>query len=100
MSNCFPILGGTSIEQLKSNIKALSIELTPEQMKKLNDGSPFDPGFPMAFFGTDPRQLPNQAPQGGLLTAVSVVLFFILIFFRYHAHVADKQAGHLKYPTH
>ena len=71
MSDCFPILGGTSIEQLQSNIKALSIELTPEQIKKLNDGSPFDPGFPTGRFGTDPRGLPGQAPQVPLLTVVS-----------------------------
>jgi len=71
MPHSFPILGGTSIDQLKSNIKALSIELTPEQINKLNEGSPFNPGFPTGIFGTDPRELPGQAAQAPLLTVVS-----------------------------
>lgn len=71
MTGCFPILGGTSIDQLKSNIEALKIVLTPEQLQKLNDASPFDHGFPTGRFGLDPRLLPNQEPQAPTLTTVS-----------------------------
>ena len=70
MTACFPILGGTSIDQLKSNIEALKITLTPEQLKKLNDASPFEHGFPTGRFGLDPRLLPNQEPQSALLSTV------------------------------
>lgn len=63
MTDCYPILGGTSIEHLKSNIEALKIVLTPEQMKKLNEGSPFNHGFPTGRFGLDPRLLPNHEPD-------------------------------------
>jgi diketogulonate reductase-like aldo/keto reductase len=71
MSECFPIIGGTSIDQLKSNIEALKITLTPEQIKKLNEASPFDPGFPTARFGVDPRGLPNGDVQSPLIATVS-----------------------------
>lgn len=75
MTDCYPILGGTSIEQLKSNIEALKIVLTPEQLKKLNDASPFDHGFPTQRFGLDPRLLPNQEPQHNMITTVRVSNF-------------------------
>ena len=71
MSNCFPILGGTSIPQLETNIAALKITLTPDQLKKLNDGSPFDHGFPTNRFGLDPRLLEDQEPQVPLIKTVS-----------------------------
>lgn len=72
-SAVYPIIGGTSLEQLRSNAEALKITLTPEQVKKLDDASPFDHGFPTGFFGTDPRLLPEQAPQVPLLTVVSAM---------------------------
>jgi hypothetical protein len=37
------------------NIKALSHDLTPEQMKALEDIYPLNIGFPMSHFGTDPH---------------------------------------------
>jgi len=75
-SATFPILGGTSIEHLQSNIDALSLTLTDEQMAKLDKAAPFDHGFPTGRFGIDPRLLPEQSPQSPLLL----------------------QAGHVKYP--
>lgn len=71
MTDCLPILGGTSIEQLKSNIEALKIVLTQPQLKKLNDTAPFDHGYPTGQFGLDPRLLPGQQPETSMLNTVS-----------------------------
>ncbi|KAM0788305.1 putative aryl-alcohol dehydrogenase aad14 [Microbotryomycetes sp. NB124-2] len=50
----FPIVGGRKIEHLHDNIKALSIKLTPEEIKRIEDVKAFDLGFPSNFVGTDP----------------------------------------------
>ena len=42
----FPIIGGRKVEQLKENITALDISLTPEQMQRIEAAVPFNPGFP------------------------------------------------------
>ena len=42
----FPIIGGRKVEQLKGNIAALDVALTPEQVKRIESAAPFDPGFP------------------------------------------------------
>lgn len=47
----FPIVGGRRIDHLKGNIEALSIELTPEDIKDIESAHPFDIGFPMNFLG-------------------------------------------------
>jgi aryl-alcohol dehydrogenase-like predicted oxidoreductase len=47
----FPILGGRKVEQLKGNLAALDISLTPEQIKFLEEAVPFDPGFPSTIIG-------------------------------------------------
>ncbi len=52
--NVFPLVGGRKIEHLKQNIEALSIKLTPEQIKYLESIIPFDVGFPTNFIGNDP----------------------------------------------
>ncbi|KAK4051922.1 putative aryl-alcohol dehydrogenase aad14 [Microbotryomycetes sp. JL201] len=49
----FPIVGGRKVEHLHDNIKALSIKLTPEQIKRIESVKPFDMGFPHSFIGTD-----------------------------------------------
>lgn len=53
--NVFPIVGGRKVEHLQDNIKALSIKLTDEQIKYLEDQKPFDLGFPLNFLGQDPN---------------------------------------------
>jgi len=53
--NVFPIVGGRKVEHLHDNIRALSIELTEEQIKYLESVKPFDIGFPNNFIGEDPR---------------------------------------------
>ncbi|CAI4035801.1 hypothetical protein SMKI_14G0080 [Saccharomyces mikatae IFO 1815] len=50
----FPLVGGRKVEHLKQNIKALSIKLTPEQIKYLESIVPFDVGFPTSLIGDDP----------------------------------------------
>ncbi|KAL4941650.1 hypothetical protein BDV06DRAFT_212494 [Aspergillus oleicola] len=45
----FPIIGQRKVEHLKSNIEALSVELTKENMNSIDTAVPFDPGFPMSF---------------------------------------------------
>lgn len=42
----FPIVGGRKVEHLQSNIEALNVHLSPEQMKAIESVAPFDPGFP------------------------------------------------------
>ncbi|KAI8981353.1 Aldo/keto reductase [Trametes punicea] len=47
----FPVLGGRKPEQLYSNLEALDIELTDEQIKHIESAVPFDHGFPINTFG-------------------------------------------------
>ncbi len=47
--NVFPIIGGRKVEQLKSNLEALDISLSKEQLEYLDGAVPFDPGFPMTM---------------------------------------------------
>jgi len=44
------IVGASKLEQLRDNLAALSITLTPEQLRTLNAGSVSDPAFPEGFF--------------------------------------------------
>ena len=45
----FPIVGGRKIEHLKSNIEALGIELSDEEIDEIDGAAPFDHGFPINF---------------------------------------------------
>jgi aryl-alcohol dehydrogenase-like predicted oxidoreductase len=54
----FPIIGGRKVEHLKSNIQALSIHLTDEQINYLESVLPFDVGFPSSM-ASDPRYSKN-----------------------------------------
>jgi len=47
----FPIIGGRKVEHLQSNIKALEISLSPEQITFLESVEPFDLGFPHVVCG-------------------------------------------------
>jgi hypothetical protein len=51
--------------------QSLKITLTAEQLKKLDEAAPFNPGFPAAFFGKDPHFLPEGKPNSALVNAVS-----------------------------
>ncbi|KAI0066964.1 Aldo/keto reductase [Artomyces pyxidatus] len=47
----FPIVGGRKVEQLRENIVALDIALTPAHIKHIEDATPFDYGFPYSIVG-------------------------------------------------
>jgi aryl-alcohol dehydrogenase-like predicted oxidoreductase len=42
----FPIIGGRKVEQLQQNLLALDISLSPEQVQRIENAVPFNPGFP------------------------------------------------------
>lgn len=46
----FPIIGGRKVEHLKSNIQALSLELSRDEIDAIEDAEPFDIGWPQSFF--------------------------------------------------
>ncbi|CZR50278.1 probable IN2-2 protein [Phialocephala subalpina] len=50
----FPICGGRTVEQLKSNIEGLSVELTKEDIEDIEKASPLDLGFPHTMIGLGP----------------------------------------------
>ncbi|KAJ7499849.1 Aldo/keto reductase [Mycena latifolia] len=60
---CFPIIGGRKVEHLLSNVEALDISLSNEQIAFLESVVPFDPGFPVAMIGdgTKPNRLLGSA---------------------------------------
>jgi len=72
---CFPIIGGTNIEHLKSNIESLKITLSEAQLDKLTKASPFNPGFPRAFFGNDGHTLPGGKSDSPLLNSAGHIQF-------------------------
>jgi aryl-alcohol dehydrogenase-like predicted oxidoreductase len=47
----FPIVGGRNVDHLKGNIEALGLELTEEDMEKIETAIDFDPGFPATMLG-------------------------------------------------
>lgn len=70
--NVFPIIGGRKVEYLKSNIKALEVRLSQEQVKKIEAVNQFDVGFPHTIIGDDPKA--NNPPS--LAVAMAAVLDF------------------------
>lgn len=57
--NVFPIVGGRKLSHLKSNIEALAIRLSQEEIDEIETAYPFDIGFPLKFLSGS-----NKAPQG------------------------------------
>ena len=53
--NVYPIIGTTKIAQLQDSIGAVSINLSPEQMKQIEETAPFDLGFPHGMIHQDPH---------------------------------------------
>lgn len=51
--SCIPIVGATKASQVEDNLKCIQLTLSAEQIKRLDDVSSFDPGFPQAFFNED-----------------------------------------------
>jgi aryl-alcohol dehydrogenase-like predicted oxidoreductase len=48
-----PIIGARTEKQLKDNLGCLDFELTREQIRRLNEASPIDLGFPHSFLASD-----------------------------------------------
>ena len=66
----FPIIGLRKIEHLKSNIQALRVELTDEEVDEIDGAAPFDVGFPMSFlFEYMSSQKYNSRMNGNETTA-------------------------------
>lgn len=45
----FPIIGGRTVEQLEENVRALSLDLTEQDVREIDAAYPFDLGFPHSF---------------------------------------------------
>lgn len=60
----FPIIGGRKVEHLHSNLEALSISLSPEQISAIDNIVPLNKGFPYTFFVSIPL-----SPYNANLTA-------------------------------
>jgi hypothetical protein len=72
----FPIVGGRKVEHIKSNIDALKVNLSEEDISKIDGAYRFDPGFPHTFlsgtlFGDedDTPKVP-EGPQDVWLTNI------------------------------
>ncbi|OJI96139.1 hypothetical protein ASPVEDRAFT_157357 [Aspergillus versicolor CBS 583.65] len=74
----FPIIGQRKIEHLKANVEALGIELSKEDMDRIDTAVAFNPGFPMNFIFHGKYDL--------TLTAADVPL--------------TRKAGHIDAPPH
>lgn len=55
----FPMIGGNKISQLKANVEALSLQLTPQDIAEIDKGYDFDLGFPHNFIN-----MAGAVPQG------------------------------------
>ena len=50
---CIPIVGATKLSQLEENLKTVEVTLSDEHIKRLNDASAIELGFPGEFFRED-----------------------------------------------
>ncbi|KAI9733108.1 MAG: hypothetical protein M1834_003655 [Cirrosporium novae-zelandiae] len=80
----YPIVGGRKVEHLKSNIEALRLELSDEEIDEIEDAAPFDVGFPMnMLFGLhDPN-----AKYRSRMTSADINL----LKFAFHLDAPEKQ---------
>lgn len=72
----FPLVGGRKVEHITENIDALNVDLTEEDVAKIDSAYNFDPGFPHnllsgTLFGDqgDEQEVPH-GPQDVWLTNV------------------------------
>jgi hypothetical protein len=56
-----PIVGGRNVTNLKTNIEALGLELSPEDIAEIETGYEFDLGFPQSFINMEGK--PPTGPQ-------------------------------------
>lgn len=48
-----PIIGARKVQQFEDNMASLTLELTPEQLKRLDEASAIELGFPHDFYNRD-----------------------------------------------
>ena len=48
--HAIPIVGATKLDQLHDNLKTVDVTLNDDQLKRLNDASAIELGFPGDFF--------------------------------------------------
>jgi len=54
-----PIVGATKLSQLEDNLKTVDVELSPDHLKRLDEVSAIQLGFPGDFFREDAVRLNN-----------------------------------------
>ena len=64
-----PIIGARKLSQLEDNLASLELSLTPEQMKRLDEASQIELGFPQELFT---RELPRSLRAGGMADRIIV----------------------------
>ena len=62
-----PIIGARKLEQLRSNLAATEVHLSPEQLKLLDEASQIPLGFPHDFFS---REMVRTFVYGGMRDAI------------------------------
>ncbi|KAH7869513.1 aryl-alcohol dehydrogenase [Lentinula edodes] len=67
----FPIIGGRKVEHLHSNLEALEISLSKEQMDYLDNLKAFDKGYPSDALG-DPSGYPRPVKMIATIDAIPV----------------------------
>ncbi|KAM4060383.1 aldo/keto reductase family protein [Hirsutella rhossiliensis] len=65
----FPIVGGRKIDHLKGNIEALTIQLSQEEIKDIDNAVPFELGFPHSFLW--PKGVPESSGDIWLLNTAA-----------------------------
>ena len=64
-----PILGARKLTQLQDNLASFDLDLSPDQVKNLDDASHIDLGFPMELYA---KELPRAIRYGGLRDQILV----------------------------
>ena len=80
----FPLVGGRKVEHIKGNIAALEVDLTEEDVARIDEAYRFDPGFPHTFlsgtlFGAeDDAQEQVTGPESVWLTNIMGTFDWVL----------------------
>ena len=64
-----PIIGARKIHQLEDNLKSLEVNLSPDQIRRLDEVSAISPGFPNSFFQ---NEMVRTFAFGGLRDRINV----------------------------
>jgi len=64
-----PIIGARKIEQLKDNISSLEVQLSTDQLVRLNEVSKIEMGSPRDYFD---REMVREVALGGMKDAIDI----------------------------